>query len=181
MKGVVFTEFLDFVESSYGIEMVDHLLSNGDLPSGGSYTAVGTYDASELVALVVGMSEKTGQPVPELIKKYGNHLFRFFVRTQKATLGKVQSTEQLLASVDNRIHVEVRKLYPDAELPTIGFEELSEYESKVIYQSQRPFADLAEGLIEEAIKHFGDPITMRRTDMGDCDGTHAEFNLKRSA
>lgn len=181
MKGVVFTEFLGFIEESFGIEMVDHLLSDCDLPSGGVYTAVATYDVTELVEMVGELSRKTEQPVSELIRQYGRHLFRYFTQTQQATIGDVSSAEQLLASVDDRIHVEVRKLYPDAELPSIQFEALSDTQSKVVYQSQRPFADLAEGLILEAVEHFGDPISVERTDLGACDGTNAEFLLTRSA
>jgi hypothetical protein len=180
MKGVVFTEFLGFVEETFGIETVDHLLTRCSLPSGGIYTAVATYDVAELVDMLTELSRRTDRKVPDLVREYGHHLFRFFARTQQATMGNVESTEQLMASVDNRIHVDVRKLYPDAELPSIQFEKLSETQSRVIYESQRPFADLAEGLILEAVVHFGDPISVVRRDLGDCDGTNAEFILTRS-
>jgi hypothetical protein len=49
MKGMVFTEFLEMVEAKFSADMVDDIISDSDLPNGGAYTSVGTYDHSELV------------------------------------------------------------------------------------------------------------------------------------
>ena len=49
MKGIVFTEFLEMVEASYGLQTVDTIIENASLPSEGAYTAVGTYDFNEMV------------------------------------------------------------------------------------------------------------------------------------
>jgi hypothetical protein len=181
VKGIIFTEFLEFVESNHGIVMVDTLISNCDLPSGGIYTSVSTYDVNELVTLIVELHRQTNVPVPSLIFEYGRHLFQYFVRTKGSVLAHIKSAEQLLASVENQIHVEVRKLYPDAELPSIRFETVGEGHSRVIYESSRPLADLADGLIHEAVAHFRDPLEIVRTDLGTKDGTHAIFDLKRKA
>lgn len=180
MKGVIFTEFLGFIESQFGLPMADHLVTATSPDSGGSYTSVGTYSANELIAMVVELGKKTDTPVPDLIKAFGAHLFNHFVDAHSDTLGNVKSTEELLSQVENRIHVEVRKLFPDAELPTIGFEQLEPNTSEVIYNSKRPFADLAEGLIAAAIEHFEDPIVLTREDLPPADGSHAKFTMVRS-
>lgn len=181
MKGVIFTEFLGFIEQLFGLPMVDHLISSTNPESKGAYTSVGTYDAGELVSMVVELGKKTETPVPDLIKAFGGHLFSHFVEAHSDTLGNVKSTEELLSQVENRIHVEVRKLFPDAELPTIGFAQLDPNRSEVTYQSKRSFADLAEGLIVASIKHFEDPIELTREDLPPSDGTHARFLLVRRA
>ena len=180
MKGVIFTEFLGFIESQFGLPMVDHLITSTNPESGGSYTSVGTYSANELIAMVVALGEKTETPTSDLIKAFGSHLFNHFVHAHSDTLGNVKSTEELLSQVENRIHVEVRKLFPDAELPTIGFVQLKPDTSEVVYNSKRPFADLAEGLITAAIEHFQDPIVLTREDLPPADGTHAKFTMVRS-
>ena len=179
MKGVVFTEFLTFIESQFDLAMVDHLITATQPASGGAYTAVGTYEASELVAMVVELSQRSGETVPNLVKAFGEHLFNHFATSHADTMGDVHSAEELLSSVESRIHVEVRKLFPDAELPTIGFQKMDERTSEVLYQSSRPFADLCEGLIAAAIKHFQDPITLTREDLPPHDGTHAKFVMAR--
>ena len=180
MKGVIFTEFLSFVESQFDLAMVDHLITATDPKSGGSYTSVGTYDVHELFAMVAELSKQTEKPVGELVKAFGGHLFKHFTVAHAETLGDVATTEQLLSQVDDRIHVEVRKLYPDAELPSIVFRQIDEKISEVLYNSSRPLADLAEGLIETSICHFGDPISLIREDLAPGDGTAARFTLTRA-
>lgn len=39
MKGIVFREFIDMVESTFGEDISDEIIEESDLPSGGSYTA----------------------------------------------------------------------------------------------------------------------------------------------
>jgi hypothetical protein len=51
MKGIVFTEFIEMVEQRFGYEIVDELLTETELPSGGAYTAIGTYSHHEIVAI----------------------------------------------------------------------------------------------------------------------------------
>ena len=79
MKGVVFTELLELVEEKFGDEIADQIIEESDLPSGGAYTAVGTYDHQEIFQLVTQLSAKTNAPVPTLVKAFGQHLFgRFY-------------------------------------------------------------------------------------------------------
>jgi hypothetical protein len=51
------------------------------------------------------------------------------------------------------------------------------------YRSQRPFADLAQGLIEGCVEHFGEPIDVQRENLDGLPGeTRVRFLLtKRSA
>ncbi|MFT4802934.1 MAG: hypothetical protein ACI9YE_000120, partial [Psychroserpens sp.] len=44
MKGFIFTNFLDFVEKSHGLEMVDEMILNTNIASGGVYSAFNSYD-----------------------------------------------------------------------------------------------------------------------------------------
>lgn len=147
---------------------------------GGAYTAVDTYDVGELLALVGQLSQQTQTPASEIVIEYGRYLFRFFARTRKSMFHGMTTCEDLLSSIENQIHVDVRKLYPDAELPSIRFHRVSDRESRVRYDSAHPLADLAEGLIRESVIHFGDPIEVTRQDLGSCDGSSAEFILVRA-
>ena len=75
MKGMVFTEFLGMVADRFSENMVDDIIEDSDLPSGGAYTSVGLYDHSEIVKLVESLSHRTGAPAPDLVKAFGHHLF----------------------------------------------------------------------------------------------------------
>lgn len=179
MKGVIFTEFLTYVENHYGIATVDTLITATSPPSGGAYTAVGTYDVSELVAMLMELSRISETPVSELTKSFGKHLFQHFAVAHADTMAGITTAEQLLGSVGERIHGEVRKLFPDAELPSIDFCRINAATSELHYRSSRPLADLAEGLILASIEHFGDSIQVSRTDLAPGKGTHAVFQLIR--
>ncbi len=96
MKGIVFSEFLELVEEKFGLETVDHLIESTELASGGAYTAVGTYPHSEMVALVVALSQKSGIPVPDLLKVFGHHLFNTFNKNYSVFFEGVEHPYDLL-------------------------------------------------------------------------------------
>ena len=64
--------------------------------------------------------------------------------------------------LEDVIHVEVRKLYPDAELPRFATEVFTDNQLILVYESSRHFEDLAEGLIHGCIKYFGESISVVR-------------------
>ena len=96
MKGIVFSESLKLVEEKFGLETVDHLIESTELASGGAYTAVGTYPHSEMVALVVALSQKSGIPVPDLLKVFGHHLFNTFNKNYSVFFEGVEHPYDLL-------------------------------------------------------------------------------------
>ena len=177
MKGIVFTEFLQLVEEKFGYEMVDKLLMAAKPEHGGAYTAVGTYDHQELIQLVVKLSDEVKIDTSELVKVFGSYLFRKFSVSYPEVIGPdLNSTFEFLQQIEGYIHVEVRKLYPDAELPTFKYNKPNDDTLEMTYLSSRPFADLCEGLISECIVYFGEKISLQREDLTE-DGTSAKFTL----
>lgn len=182
MKGIVFREFIDMVENEFSLEIADAIITASELSTNGAYTSVGTYPHGEMVSLVTNLSQQTGQPVPALLHHFGRHLFKRFTVIHPQYVTNYHSAFQLLQQLDGNIHVEVKKLYHDAELPAFSYEELPEGGMHFDYRSQRGLADFAEGLIEGCIDHFGQPISVSRTDLpADEHGAHTRFTLKRSA
>ena len=173
MKGLIFTEFLEMVESRHGLEMVDRLIQRSDLPSGGAYTSVGTYDHAELVRMIVELSAATSLPVKSLIRGFGIYLFMRLAAGYPAFFRGVDSTQEFLAHVEDHIHVEVLKLYPDAELPRVIYRRLDSGQCEVRYSSTRPFGDLAEGLILGCIEYFKQPLTLTREDLPPVNGFYS--------
>lgn len=164
MKGIVFVEFSQMVCQNFSEEMMDDLLDHCDLASGGAYTTVGTYDHEELVALVSELSNRTQMPVPDLIQAFGAYLFERFLILYPYI--KVETTcFDFLASIENTIHVEVKKLYPNAQLPHFEIERPDEKTLIMVYRSDRHFGDLAEGLIKQCILHYEENIDYTREDL----------------
>jgi hypothetical protein len=178
MKGIVFTEFLEHVCRKYGIETMDFMIESSDLPSGGVYTAAGTYDHRELITLVKTLSTAIGVAEPELFRTYGQHLLaRFSVRYPQFFDGLANCFE-FFDRLGAHVHAEVEKLYPDAELPAIDVDWWTEDKLQLVYISARPFAAFAEGLMRGVIAHFGEPIAVREMDAAE-DGTFIRFELTR--
>lgn len=160
MLGVVFTEFMDMVEASFSADMVDDILDDAKLDSGGAYTAVGEYDHKEMVALVVALSRRSGAPIDDLVQTFGRHLFGRFVERYPGFFEDAHTPFDFLMSVESHIHKEVKKLYPNAELPSIKGQVLDDKTMEVVYSSVRPFSVLAHGLIEGVMQHFRAPCTI---------------------
>lgn len=176
MKGIVFTELIEMVEADLGLEISDRMIQGANTENDGAYTAVGTYDHAELIQLVISLSEATGAPVPDLVQTFGRHLFARFNALYPQFFEGIESALDFLPMVETYIHVEVRKLYPDAELPSFDCKTFDDA-LEMTYKSKRPFADLAEGLIRACVDHFQDAIEISRTDLANKDGTSARFLL----
>lgn len=177
MKGLVFTEFLEYVEASFSEEMADDIIDSSDLSSGGIYTMVGTYHHNEMITLVTTLSEKSGISTPDLMRGFGKHLFGHLTVGFSHFVQKVKSTFELLQSVENYVHQEVHKFYPDAELPSFEFESSDPNTLIMIYRSSRPFADLAHGMIEGVAEHFGEEITIEQDKLQSEKETVVKFSL----
>lgn len=182
MKGIVFREFIDMVESQFSFETADAIISASKLSTGGAYTSVGTYPHEEMVDLVTHLSAETNIPVRDLLMHFGRHLFTRFAVVHPEHVLTYQSAFDLLRRLDGNIHVEVRKLYNDAELPSFTYEQLGDDRMVFIYSSHRKMADFAQGLIEGCVKHFAEPMHIDREDLPeDGDGAHTRFTLSRMA
>jgi hypothetical protein len=177
MKGLVFTEFLEMVEAAHGMKVTDRLLDVPGLTDDGAYTSVGTYDFGELALMVGELSSCLDVSAAELLRGYGEYLFARFALLYPAIVKQSSDWKSMLESVQGYIHVEVRKLYPDAELPHFSVEE--DGDGLVMrYQSVRPLANFAEGLIIGCLKYFGSDRTVTCKMTGALDGTTATFKVR---
>jgi hypothetical protein len=174
MKGVVFCEFLQFVEVSHGADMVDDIIDAAGVV--GAYTAVGTYPHQEMVALSRALCAQTGIELPALLHAFGKHLASVFERGFSEYFARSETLFEFLASIDDHIHIEVRKLYPDAELPTFTVVAQEARQMTLDYHSPRHMEDLAAGLIEGTSQHFGTPVLVEQSALPDG-GTRFRVSL----
>lgn len=179
MKGIIFRNFLEMVEAQFGYETVDAIISKANLPSGGSYTSVGSYHVSEIVALVSELSRRENIAVPLLLQAYGEYLFNQLAKSHGHHLEGMTSAFDLLKRIDLVIHQEVRKIYQDAQLPEITATEDGPGRMRIDYRSPRCLAAVAEGMIISCIKHFGDKIDLIRDSQSSHSGETATFWLQR--
>lgn len=179
MLGIVFTEFMEMVESKFGYEMVDKLITESKAESKGIYTAVGTYPHSEIVEHVVNLHKETGLEIPVLLRTFGQYLHGTFAKNYTAFFNDASNAFDFLESIENYIHVEVKKLYPDAELPSFSSERTSDQEMILYYSSDRRMGDFAFGLIEKTMEYYNEPAEVSMENM-ENDGSKVKFTIRKA-
>ncbi|WP_026777569.1 heme NO-binding domain-containing protein [Polaribacter sp. Hel_I_88] len=178
MKGIVFTEFLDLVEDKFGIKMVDKIIHQSKLESEGVYTSIGTYRFSEMLQLLQNLNKNTGIAIDDLLLIYGEHFFGIIETSYPGLLATYKDPIEMISSIENHIHVEVRKIYPDAELPTFLVEEKKENSLTVVYQSSRAMHHFGLGLMNKTFEHFNTKATINLEKIKE-DGTEVRFFINK--
>ena len=154
MKGFIFTNFLDFLEKSNGLDMVDEMLSECDLASEGVYSAFNSYEFDELVSLLTFVSKKTGIEPQVLLEAFGRFVFPYLIGKHSYIVEKYSNALDLIAGIESHIHIEVKKLYEDAELPAFSVVEKTQNSLTLIYTSSRGLTYFAIGLMRETLDFF---------------------------
>lgn len=179
MKGIVFTEFLDLVEDKFGLEVLDKIITQSDLESGGVYTSVGTYKFSEMLQLLQHLSAHTGISIDDLLLVYAEHFFSVLEESYPGLLATYNDPIEMISSIENHIHVEVRKIYPDAELPTFDVVERTENSLIIIYKSSRAMHHFGLGLMNKTFEHFNSTATIVLEKIKE-DGTEVKFLITKN-
>ena len=130
MKGLVFTELLEYVENNFGFDMADKIIEEAKLPNNGSFTQAGNYPFEELVRLVVALSKESNIEVPKLLEIFGEHMFSRLISLNPQLKDNFESSLDLISRVDDIIHPEVQKLYPGADLPKFNL--IEKHPNKIV-------------------------------------------------
>ena len=177
MKGVIFTSFLTMVEDKFGLEVADTVIEESELSTNGAYTAVGTYPTTDMVNMVVKLSEASGLSIEILLEEFGKYLFSILHVSYPNCFPHDVGFYEFMGAIHDNIHVEVLKLYPEAELPV--FKTLAYTPGKAItlrYESPRKMSVLARGLIKGAASHFKQPIKIEEKQI-DGNGSIVDFEI----
>mgnify|MGYP001311151544 CR=1 FL=1 len=176
MKGIVFTEFLELVEDKFGLEMVDKIILNSQLDSGGIYTSIGTYSFTEMLQLLQNLNKETGIEIDTLLEVYAEHFFGVIETSYPHMLRSYKDPIEMLASIENHIHVEVKKIYHDAELPTFEVIDQTKQHLIMLYKSSRAMHHFGLGLMKKTFSYFGESATIELEKI-QADGTEVKFSI----
>ena len=160
MKGIIFTTFSDMVEEQYGLETWDLLVEKVKPANRGAYTAGGTYPEVDLMGYVTELSKIEKESPSALVEKFGEYLFPTLAKKYPIFLPKGITFKEFMKSIDKVIHIEVQKLHPEANLPTMTYEDPAPHKLVILYKSPRKLCSLAIGLTRGAAAHFKVPINI---------------------
>jgi hypothetical protein len=169
MLGVVFTEFVEMVEARFSPAVLDAVIDGAQVGHGGGYTAVGDYPHAEMVRLLESLSARTGVPVSELLESFGRYLFNRLASMHPSLIAERPSLFDLLGRLDDTIHPEVLRLYPQAQLPHFEVIERDGRHLVLRYDSPRRMEGLAKGLIFGAAAAYGVDVNVQLQPVHDHD------------
>lgn len=175
MRGIVLTELLDFAQKSFpGSE--EKLRHAADLRA--SVNPVASYPDEQVMGLVGELGEITGRPQAELLVAFGSHLFHRFAAIYPVFFQGATEPLGFLSRVNDHVHGDLRRFHPDAKLPQLDCSRPRDGELVLEYRSERPLADLAEGLILGCIDYFGGGVNLERNDPPKANGCASRFVLR---
>ena len=177
MLGMLFTEALDFIEAQVGPVVLEEIVEKADLRSDAAYTAVGDYPHEDLIRIIQATAAVTRLPAEELMRAFGSHIFAGLVDGHAHARALAQKgMRPFLFGVQQEIHDALAPLYQAAKPPVVLAEE-SNGTLVIRYNSHRPFAAVAHGLLEGCCAYFGEGYEVRANPEAGSDGHAASFEL----
>ncbi len=160
MQGTIFTAFSEMIIDKMGMEQWNELLDTTEPESKGMYTSGEQYEDSELVNMVVALSEKTGVEAEKLIQAFGQYLFSTLWDNCPTDVSNIKTLREFLLSIHSVIHVEVQRLHPNAYLPKFEYEDGEGTDLIMYYSSKRKLCHASVGLIYGAAKQYNEEISI---------------------
>jgi hypothetical protein len=144
MKGILFNVVEDVVTEAMSADAWDDVIVASGVD--GSYTSLATYPDTDLGAIVAAIASAADLSPEATLTLAGRLGFKHLARRNPHILEGIDGRQQLVTSLDDIIHPEVRKIYPDAEVPGFAAAPV-DGGLRVTYTSRRKLCALAEGLI----------------------------------
>jgi hypothetical protein len=167
MKGVIFNIVQEVIEDLYDSDTWDDLLDAADLD--GAYTALGDYADGELLAIVAAATSATGMSADEVLRVVGHHALPRLAARVPESMSDADDAFAFIRSVNDIIHPEVLKIYPQAVPPVFEFEDHPDG-LLVRYFSARNLPALAEGLLSGVSQLFDVQVRVERRAADDGTG-----------
>jgi len=154
VKGIIFNLLEEVTVEALGEAGWDRALEAAD--SAGTYTSVGNYPDEELVRLLSAAAGAIGIPADDHLTWFGHHALGKLAQTYSSFFEPHRSARDLVLTLNDVIHPEVRKIYPGADVPDFEFEEGTDGALVVGYRSARRMCRFAQGLIQGAAAYYGE-------------------------
>ena len=146
------------IVAEHGDDTWDSLLDTSGLD--GAYTSLGNYPHDDLERLVASGAEVLAVQPRDLSLHLGHVAMQGLAERYPNYLSPHDATVDLLFTLDDVIHTEVRKLYPEATPPDFWFDAPIGNVLVVHYRSVRRLCALAEGMIVGAAAHYQEQVSI---------------------
>lgn len=163
MKGIIFNLLESYIEKNFDDDIVETIFDENDLITKEPFVGPGTYPDEDLYLLIDKTSKYANKEKNAILFDLGKHMLHKVLLKYPEFTKNISHPKDFILSVDQVIHVEVKKLYPDATTPGFIYKEISNDKLEMTYLSNRKFCFLAEGLLEGTKEYFGKKFTYKQT------------------
>ncbi len=181
MKGLVFNLLEDFIVEGWGEEAYEQIFAECPLKTKGPFVGPGTYPDSDLVAIAQVGAAKLGVSLDDALVAFGKFSFPRLAAKVPKLMRHQRDAKRFLMSIDSVIHVEVRKLFPEAITPRFTCVDTGEDELQIRYESKRGLCRFMEGLLQGVAEHFETDIAFEQTACMHRGAAHCQFALRFSS
>lgn len=180
MKGLIFTHLLQYVEREFDTETKEQMLSNaGRQAKNAAYIEGQSYPYEEIFQLVGNLSSITNVSMAKTFENFGEYLFIQLARAFSQFFSPDETLFSFLQKLEDHIHVEVRKRFPEANLPGFAFEPIDDDNLLMVYKSKRSMSDFGIGMIKGAAIWFNRKVFVGKKDIStNLDGTLVELHVR---
>ena len=155
MRGVILTELKKFLVDSIDLKTWREILNEAGLHGPVMHVDAGSYEDSELEAIIAAAVRLTSQSRDTLLEAYGESLGAALLAKYSFLIKPEWNAEDVLMNAEHAIHQVVRARHADAEPPGIAIEKVRSGEFRMKYTSKRNLLAVAKGIIKAVAKHYG--------------------------
>ena len=177
MKGVVFNLLEEYIEENLGEGTYEEILGECTLTTKEPFVGPGTYPDEDLMAIVAETIKMAGIPLPEALRSFGRFCFCKLSEKYPDFVSPYTHPKPFLKSVESIVHVEVKKLYADANPPDFAYIDSASDRLVIQYRSKRRLCQFMEGLIDGVAGHYQSPIKQEQRICMLNGDEFCEFNL----
>jgi hypothetical protein len=177
MKGIIFNITEDFITEKFGEEILMDIINSERIQTKEPFVGPGTYPFSDMQEIVKLIQELKGIEPADFLREVGEYAYPKLAERVPDLVKAHSSARSLLLSIDQIIHVEVRKLYQHSKLPVFQYREPSERELVITYFSEKKLYTFMEGLINGTAKSFSENIRQEMTVYEKEGREYCDFHL----
>lgn len=180
MKGVVFNILEGFIDENFGDGTFDELV-DASLPDNTEpFVGPGTYPDEHLFKIVGKAIELQELELEPTLRGFGKYMFGKLAAKYPDFVNVHNNPKDFIKTIHDIIHVEVRKLFPEAVTPKFLYSNDTDGRLTLRYESERNLFALAEGLIDGSAEYYKMPIKITREE-ANPEEHYCIFNLEFSS
>ena len=169
------------MSENFGDEKYEEILNECSLKTKEPFIGPGTYPDEDLMAITNKAVEKLGITLPEALRAFGKFSFLQMGKKFPDFLKPYDHPKPFLKTIESVIHVEVKKLYQDADPPRFIYKEPAANRLTIKYESKRRLCQYMEGLIDGVADFYKSPIQYKQKTCMLEGGGECEFDLTFSS